>query len=144
MPPAQQGPPADPQARHAPATHSSPAPHACAHEPQFAASVVVSTHASLQSMRAVGHTHARPEQLVPNGQTCPHEPQFDVSLVVSRHAPKSPPQSERPPVHAHMAAAASRQLAYVEQLDDAHAPIALATASRFPQASVVSASSTRT
>lgn len=111
--------------------------------PQLPKSLVVSVHPPPQSASPPGHTQALAMQLVPNGQALPHEPQFVMSVVVSAHDPKSPPQSPRPVGHMHIAPALASQVRYVEQLSDAHTPIAVAIASRLPQASVVSAASMR-
>jgi hypothetical protein len=59
--------------------------HAWPHVPQFAASVAVTTHAPLQSVRPLGHAHAPPVHDAVAGHAAHVGPQCASSMVT--HAP---------------------------------------------------------
>lgn len=74
---------------HVPATHTCEAPHAVAHEPQWAGSVATSTHWSVQNVCPDEHDEAQvrePPQKVPGLHDTPHAPQF-ASPAFPEHAP---------------------------------------------------------
>jgi hypothetical protein len=73
-------------AAHAPAVHAAPLSHALPQPPQFAVSVIVSTHVPLHSIPPVpAHEHVPCEQAWSAAQVVPHAPQFSTSELVSTH-----------------------------------------------------------
>ena len=90
---------------HAPATQLVPPAQRFPHTPQFAGSVVGSTHVVLppevHAMRGAVHIvpHVPPLQTIPAAQETPHPPQFALSLCVFA---QMPPQRMVPVAHAHV------------------------------------------
>jgi hypothetical protein len=75
-----------PQAVHAPLWHAEPATHGAPHPPQFAWSLLVSTHAPLHALGcAGGHAHTLWTQLAPLGQAPWQLPQWAGSVMKSTH-----------------------------------------------------------
>ncbi len=65
---------------HVPAAQLAPVGQTRPQEPQFVASVCVSTQASSQTVSPVGHWHVPEEQVAPVAHAVPHAPQFAGSL----------------------------------------------------------------
>ena len=69
-----------------PVVHELPPVHCVPQAPQFALSVIVSTHCSPQSVVPPGQTHWLFTQSRPAGQAVPQAPQWRRLFVVSTHA----------------------------------------------------------
>jgi hypothetical protein len=69
--------------------HRSPAAHACAHAPQFAASAIGSTQWPAHSSEPAAHPATQPplRQVSPRPQMLPQRPQWFGSVAVSTHRP---------------------------------------------------------
>jgi len=71
--------------------------------PQWALSMLVSTHLPSHTISPAGHSHAPPLHVAPIGHSVPQPPQCDVLVLVSTHAPSQNvsllEQSHDEPVH---------------------------------------------
>jgi hypothetical protein len=73
---------------HTPALHPvAGAAHVTPHAPQFAGSVVVSTHEAPHNVCVPGQRHALAVHVSAAGHATLHAPQFALSVVMSTHAP---------------------------------------------------------